>query len=160
VQLGLVNYWGYNTLGFFCPGPRYATQPTRACARDEFRTMVKAAACRRHRGAAGRGLQPHRRRRRTRPQHQLARAGQRQLVPPAARPPRRLRQLSGCGNTFDMRHPRGLQMVLDSLRYWVQEMHVDGFRFDLAPVLGRGHGAFERHGAFFKTLQQDPVLAG
>jgi glycogen operon protein len=67
---------------------------------------------------------------------------------------------SGCGNTFNVHHPRGLQLVMDSLRYWVQHMHVDGFRFDLAPVLGRGDGAFEPQGAFFKALQQDPVLAG
>jgi glycogen operon protein len=67
---------------------------------------------------------------------------------------------TGCGNTLDLSHPRVLQMVADSLRYWVQEMHVDGFRFDLATVLGRTRHGFERHAAFFACLAQDPVLAG
>ena len=66
---------------------------------------------------------------------------------------------TGCGNTLDLSHPRVLQMVADSLRYWVQEMHVDGFRFDLATVLGRTRHGFERHAAFFACLAQDPVLA-
>ncbi len=67
---------------------------------------------------------------------------------------------TGCGNTLDLSHPRVLQMVMDSLRYWVQEMHVDGFRFDLATVLGRGRRGFDRHAAFFACIAQDPVLAG
>jgi glycogen operon protein len=82
------------------------------------------------------------------------------LAPDAAR---YYQDFTGCGNTLNMQHPRVLQMVLDSLRYWVQEMHVDGFRFDLAPVLGRGTErtpAFEPEGAFFKALQQDPALQG
>ena len=65
---------------------------------------------------------------------------------------------TGCGNTLDLSHPRVLQMVMDSLRYWVQEMHVDGFRFDLATVLGRGRHGFDRHAAFFACIAQDPVL--
>jgi glycogen debranching enzyme len=67
---------------------------------------------------------------------------------------------TGCGNTLDLRHPRVLQMVMDSLRYWVQEMHVDGFRFDLAPVLGRGDHGFDRDGGLLQgRVAQDPVLA-
>jgi len=66
---------------------------------------------------------------------------------------------TGCGNTLDIRQPRVLQLVLDSLRYWVSDMHVDGFRFDLAPVLGRGDHGFSRDGAFFTALAQDPVLS-
>ena len=66
---------------------------------------------------------------------------------------------SGCGNTLDIRQPRVLQLVMDSLRYWVSEMHVDGFRFDLAPVLGRGDHGFEPGGAFFTAVAQDPVLS-
>ncbi|MEO6322313.1 MAG: glycogen debranching enzyme GlgX, partial [Polaromonas sp.] len=66
---------------------------------------------------------------------------------------------SGCGNTLDIRQPRVLQLVMDSLRYWVSEMHVDGFRFDLAPVLGRGNHGFEPGGAFFTAVAQDPVLS-
>jgi glycogen operon protein len=67
---------------------------------------------------------------------------------------------AGCGNTLDLRQPRVLQLVMDSLRYWVREFHVDGFRFDLATVLGRGSTGFERNGPFFACVTQDPVLAG
>ena len=67
--------------------------------------------------------------------------------------------VSGTGNTLDLRHPRVLQMVTDSLRYWVEEMHVDGFRFDLAPALAREDDGYRRDAAFFKAIQQDPVLS-
>ena len=67
--------------------------------------------------------------------------------------------LTGCGNALDIRHPRVLQMVLDSLRYWAGEMNVDGFRFDLAPVLGRGDHGFDARAAFFQAVAQDPLLA-
>jgi glycogen operon protein len=66
---------------------------------------------------------------------------------------------TGCGNTVDLRHPRVLQLVMDSLRYWVTEMHVDGYRFDLATVLGRGDDGFDRRAAFFAAVAQDPVLS-
>jgi len=66
---------------------------------------------------------------------------------------------SGCGNTLDIRRPQVLRLVMDSLRYWVSEMHVDGFRFDLAPILGRGDHGFDRQGAFFTAVAQDPVLS-
>jgi len=62
---------------------------------------------------------------------------------------------TGCGNTVNVQHPRVMQLVLDSLRYWAGEMHVDGFRFDLAPVLGRGEHGFSRHAGFFTALAQD-----
>jgi len=157
VAMGLVNHWGYNTLGFFCPEPRYAATSR---TRDEFRDMVR----RLH--AAGievlldvvynhtpegdergptiswRGFDNHNWYR----------------LPPGHR--ERYENWSGCGNTVDIRHPRVLQMVMDSLRYWVAEMHVDGFRFDLAPVLGRGDHGFDRNGPFFKAVLQDPVLQG
>ncbi|CAD5366436.1 glycogen debranching enzyme [Rubrivivax sp. A210] len=154
---GLVNYWGYNTLGFFCPDPRYAGS---AQPRDEFRDMVK----RLHqaglevlldvvynhtpegdeRGAtlSWRGLDNS-------CWYRLV-DGRRQSY----------ENWSGCGNALDIRHPRVLQLVMDSLRYWVQEMHVDGFRFDLAPVLGREDHGFDGNAAFFRALQQDPVLQG
>ena len=157
VEMGLRNYWGYNTLGFFCPDPRYAATDR---PRDEFRHMVK----RLHeaglevlldvvynhtpegdeRGAtlSWRGLDNLSCYRLQDGHHQ------------------HYENWSGCGNTLDIRHTRMLQMVLDSLRYWVQEMHVDGFRFDLAPVLGRGTPDFDRHGPFFKALLQDPALQG
>ena len=67
--------------------------------------------------------------------------------------------VTGTGNTLDLRHPRVLQMVMDSLRYWVEEMHVDGFRFDLAPALARDDGGYRRDAALFKAIQQDPVLS-
>ncbi len=155
VEMGLVNYWGYNTLGYFCPDPRYAAT---AAPRHEFREMVR----RLH--AAGlevildvvynhtpegdeRGAT-------------LSWRGLDNLswyrLPDEHRA--HYENWSGCGNTLDIRHPRVLQMVLDSLRHWVQDFHVDGFRFDLAPVLGRGSPGFERDGPFFQAVAQDPVL--
>jgi glycogen debranching enzyme len=157
VEEGLVNHWGYNTLGFFCPEPRYAAS---ADPRTEFRRMVQrlhaagievlldvvynhtAEADERGPTLSWRGLDNA--------SWYRLQPGQRQHS----------ENWSGCGNTVNLQHPRVMQMVLDSLRYWVQEMHVDGFRFDLAPVLGRGVSAFEPDGAFFKALQQDPVLQG
>jgi glycogen operon protein len=159
-QRGLVNYWGYNTLGFFCPEPRYAAASDPRAVRNEFRAMVRAL----HRAGlevildvvfnhtcesdetgptlSWRGLDnacwyrlPHER-------------------------PGTYVNDTGCGNTLDLREPRVLQFVMDSLRYWVHEMHVDGFRFDLAPVLGRAEHGFDASGAFFKAIAQDPVLAG
>ncbi len=155
-EMGLVNYWGYNTLGFFCPDPRYAATPA---PRDEFREMVRrlhAAGIEvlldvvfnhtpegDERGAtlSWRGLD-------NASYYRLAEQRQ------------HFENWSGCGNTLDIRHPRVLQMVMDSLRYWVEQMHVDGFRFDLAPVLGRGSPGFERDGPFFKAVLQDPALQG
>ena len=157
VAMGLSNHWGYNTLGFFCPAPRLAAHPDNA--RDEFRSMVKAL--------HGAGIEvvldvvfnhtaesdehgP------TLCWRGLDNAGSYRL-PPDHRAG--YDNYSGCGNTVDMRQPAMLRLVLDSLRFWVQDMHVDGFRFDLAPVLGRGHHGFEREGPFFQALAQDPVLA-
>jgi len=157
VQSGLVNYWGYNTLGFFCPEPRYAAEPWRA--RDEFRTMVRALHAdgievlldvvynhtpegdERGPTLSWRGLDH-------RSWYRLN---------PAA--PQHCLNWTGCGNTVDLRHPRVLQHVMDSLRYWVEVMHVDGFRFDLAPILGRGDDGFDVRHAFFQAVAQDPVLA-
>ncbi len=156
VALGLSNHWGYNTLGFFCPSPRLAADP--ADARNEFRRMVRrlhaagievlldvvfnhsAEADEHGPTLCWRGLDN---------------AGSYRLPPerPAA-----YENYSGCGNTFDIRQPRVLQLVMDSLRFWVGEMHVDGFRFDLATTLGRGDSGFERDGPFFKAVLQDPLL--
>ena len=157
---GLVNYWGYNTLGFFCPEPRYAAAATGEGVREEFRALVR----RLHEAGievlldvvynhtpegdergptlAWRGLDNasyYRLHGQAKQQHE---------------------NWTGCGNTLDIRHPRVLQMVMDSLRHWVQHYGVDGFRFDLAPVLGRGGAGFERDGPFFKAVLQDPVLQG
>jgi glycogen operon protein len=153
---GLSNYWGYNTLGFFCPAPRLAADP--ADARNEFRRMVR----RLHQAGievlldvvfnhsaesdeAGPTLS----------WRGLDNVGSYRL------PPGRFagyENYSGCGNTFDIRQPRVLQLVMDSLRFWVGEMHVDGFRFDLASVLGRGDQGFDRQGPFFSAIRQDPML--
>ena len=157
IEQGLVNHWGYNTLGFFCPDPRYAST---AAPRDEFREMVRrlhAAGIEvlldvvynhtpeaDERGAtlSWRGLD-------NLSWYRLPAANRDQYD-----------NWSGCGNTLDIRHPRVLQMVMDSLRYWVHEMHVDGFRFDLAPVLGRGSPGFDSDSPFFKAILQDPALQG
>jgi glycogen operon protein len=154
---GLVNYWGYNTVGFFCPEPRYAAGPD---TRAEFREMV-----RRLHGAGIEVLLDV-------VYNHTAETGERgptigwrgldnlawyRLLPEHRE---RYDNITGTGNALDLSHARVLQMVMDSLRYWVQEMHVDGFRFDLAPVLGRSRAGFERDGPFFKALAQDPALAG
>jgi len=159
VNMGLSNYWGYNSIGFFCPSPRLASATEGRAVRDEFRTMVKrlhAAGIEvildvvyNHTAEAGedgplisfRGLDNASYYRL--PAHHRA----------------HYENHSGCGNTIDIRHPRVLQLVMDSLRYWVQEMHVDGFRFDLAPILGRGDHGFDRHAPFFAAVAQDPVLS-
>ncbi len=161
-KLGLPNYWGYNTLGFFCPDPRLACaanrdDPTAVAA--EFRQMVEAL----HQHglevvldvvynhtAEGSELGP------TLSFRGLDNASWYRL---AADDKSRSENISGCGNTLNCAHPRVTQFVLDSLRYWVSEMGVDGFRFDLAPVLGRTAQGFDPQAAFFTALRQDPVLA-
>ena len=157
VQLGLSNYWGYNTIGFFCPEPSYASGSA-SNARDEFRDMVKQL----HRAgievlldvvfnhtAEGDSTGP------AISFQGLDNASYYRLQPSF---PLIHENHTGCGNTVDLRHPRVLQLVLDSLRYWVTDMHVDGYRFDLATVLGRGNHGFDRHAAFFAAVAQDPVL--
>ncbi len=158
-KLGLRNYWAYNTLGFFCADPRLASNSTGLSPRDEFRTMVKSM----HQA----GLEvlldvvfnhtsesdetgP------TLSFRGLDNASYYRL-PPDSRA--HYVNYSGCGNTLDIRQSRVLQLVLDSLRYWVMDMHVDGFRFDLAPVLGRGDHGFSPDGAFFTAVAQDPLLS-
>ena len=159
-QLGLVNYWGYNTVGFFCPDPRLATRPDGATAREEFRQMVRSLhragievildVVYNHTAEAGE----------TGPTISMRGLDHRSWYRLDPADPSRCENFSGCGNTLNVQHPRVMQMVLDSLRHWVQEMHVDGFRFDLAPVLGRHDAGFDRGAAFFKAVAQDPALAG
>jgi len=157
VAMGLRNHWGYNTLGFFCPAPRLAADP--AGAHTEFRQMVRSLHAASievlldvvfNHTAESDELGP------TLSWRGLDNAGSYRL-PPDRRAA--YDNYSGCGNTVDMRQNAMLRLVLDSLRFWVTEMHVDGFRFDLAPVLGRGQGGFERDGPFFQAIAQDPVLA-
>jgi glycogen debranching enzyme GlgX len=157
--MGLRNYWGYNTLAFFAVNPRLASGQDGMTARDEFRAMVKTL--------HGQGIEvlldvvynhtaesdangP------TLSFRGLDNASYYRHLPET---PAAFENHSGCGNTLDIRKPRVLQLVMDSLRYWVSEMHVDGFRFDLAPVLGRGDHGFEPNGAFFTAVAQDPVLS-
>jgi isoamylase len=153
VEQKLRNYWGYNTIGFFAPEPRYLQSDP-----NEFKTMVKHL----HEAgievvldvvynhtAEGNHLGP------TFSFKGIDNASYYRL----AEDRRFYDDVTGTGNTLDLRHPRVLQMVTDSLRYWVDEMHVDGFRFDLAPALAREHNGVARDAAFFKVLAQDPVLS-
>ena len=157
-EMRLTNYWGYNTLGFFAPDERFAVGK-RGEQVSEFKTMVKAL----HRAnievfldvvynhtAEGDHLGPTLSLRGidNASYYLLDEQDRRQYI-----------DYTGCGNSLNMRHPRTLQLVMDSLRYWVQEMHVDGFRFDLAPALARELHQVNRLGRFFAMVQQDPALA-
>jgi isoamylase len=155
VDKGLRNYWGYNTIGYFAPDPRYTAEGHI----NEFRTMVR----RLHSAgievildvvynhtAEGNHLGP------TLCFRGIDNAAYYRLSP---QDPRYYVDYTGCGNTLNMTHPRVLQLIMDSLRYWVIEMHVDGFRFDLASALARELHDVERLGAFFDIIHQDPVLS-
>ena len=155
VEKGLHNYWGYNTLGFFAPHLPYAASGHI----NEFKTMVKrlhAAGIEvildvvYNHTAEGNHLGP------TLSLRGIDNPAYYRLVPKL---PRYYNDFTGCGNTLNMMHPQVLQLVMDSLRYWVTEMHVDGFRFDLASALARGLQEVERHGAFLDIIHQDPVLS-
>ena len=155
VDRGLTNYWGYNTLGFFALEPRYFG-PSGV---DGFRQAVDRLHAARievildvvynhtaegdHRGPtlSFRGLD-------NKAYYNLQAGHARYYV-----------NDTGCGNTLAINHPFVLRLVLDSLRYWVTVMGVDGFRFDLATVLGREHHGFDLHGGFFDAIRQDPVLS-
>jgi glycogen operon protein len=155
---GLTNYWGYSTLGFFAPEQEYARE-SRGEQVTEFRDMVKAL----HRAGIevildvvynhtceGNHLGP------TLSLKGLDNASYYRLVEEA---PRYYWDVTGCGNTLDTTQPQTVKLVLDSLRYWVEEMHVDGFRFDLAVALGRDPQLFERASRFLTAVHQDPVLS-
>ncbi|MGA6826196.1 glycogen debranching protein GlgX [Nitrospira sp. NS4] len=156
---GLTNYWGYNTIGFFAPDIRYATSPVRGRHVREFKTMVKTL----HSAgievildvvynhtAEGNHLGP------TLSFRGVDNASYYRLTPENKR---YHVDYTGCGNTLNVTHPRTLQLIMDSLRYWVTEMHVDGFRFDLASALAREFHAVDRLSAFFDILHQDPILS-
>ncbi len=156
VEKGLRNYWGYSTLAFFAPEPRYLIEPW-------MRNELKVAVRRLHAagievildvvynhtcegGALGptlswRGLD-------NASYYRLVSGDERQLV-----------NDSGTGNTVNLPHPRVLQMVMDSLRYWVGTYHVDGFRFDLGTILGREAAGFDPGSGFFDAVRQDPILS-
>ncbi|MGI9134607.1 MAG: glycogen debranching protein GlgX [Rhodoferax sp.] len=159
VRMGLSNYWGYNTLAFFAVNPALAALQQHASAADEFRAMVKTLHANgievlldvvfNHTAESDEAGPQLSLRGLDNASYYRLRADNRALY----------ENHSGCGNTLDIRQPRVLQLVMDSLRYWVSSMHVDGFRFDLAPVLGRGDHGFDRAGAFFTAIAQDPVLS-
>jgi isoamylase len=155
LELGMRNYWGYNTIGFFSPDMRYS-----ATGRiSEFKTMVKTL----HSAgievildvvynhtAEGNQMGP------TLSFRGVDNASYYRLSP---QDPRYYMDFTGCGNTLNMQHPRVLGLLMDSLRYWVLQMHVDGFRFDLASALARELFDVDRLGSFFDTIGQDPVLS-
>jgi glycogen operon protein len=160
VDRGLRNYWGYNTLGFFAPEPSYASNPhLRVDVIREFKQMVKDL----HNGgievildvvynhtAEGNHAGP------TLSFRGIDNLAYYRTVPGD---PRHYMDYTGCGNTLNMVHPHSIQLMMDSLRYWVAEMHVDGFRFDLASALARELKDVDQLGAFFDTIYQDPTIA-
>ncbi len=156
VERQLRNYWGYNSIGYLAPDLRYASSPE---ADREFKTMVKTLHAAGlevildvvyNHTAEGSHLGP------TLSFRGIDNASYYRLVGDA---PRYYMDYTGCGNTLNMQQPRVLQLIMDSLRYWVTEMHVDGFRFDLASALARELHAVDRLGAFFDIIHQDPVLS-
>ncbi len=155
VERKLVNYWGYNTIAYFAPEQRYAQNGPL----DDFRTAV----ARLHEAgfevildvvynhtAEGNHLGP------TLSFRGIDNASYYWLTPDSGR---YYENFTGCGNSLNLTNMRVLQMVMDSLRYWVEVCHVDGFRFDLASTLARGPHGFDQHSAFLTAVRQDPVLA-
>jgi len=156
---GLSNYWGYNSINFFAPDIRYAASKDRGRHVNEFKTMVKILhsagievildVVYNHTGE-GNHLGP------TLSFRGIDNAVYYRLMPDNRR---YYKDYTGCGNTLNVTHPRTLQLIMDSLRYWVLEMHVDGFRFDLASTLARVLHDVDRLSAFFDIMHQDPVLS-
>ncbi|MFA5018139.1 MAG: glycogen debranching protein GlgX [Methylobacter sp.] len=155
VERGMRNYWGYNSIGFLAPDSRYSASGQIS----EFKTMVKTL----HKAgieiildvvynhtAEGNQLGP------TLSFRGIDNASYYRLE---ADNPRYYRDYTGCGNTLNMQHSCVLQLIMDSLRYWVLDMHVDGFRFDLASALARELHEVNQLGTFFDTIRQDPVLS-
>jgi isoamylase len=160
VARGLTNYWGYNSIAFFAPDARYAVGGSLGQQVTEFKQMVKALHAAGievildvvyNHTAEGNHLGP------TVSFRGIDNPVYYRLV---HGDPRLYVDVTGTGNTVNVRNPNTLRLVMDSLRYWVQEMHVDGFRFDLAPALAREVFDVDREGSFFDAVHQDPVLAG
>ncbi|MEJ5997070.1 glycogen debranching protein GlgX [Corynebacterium sp. H130] len=158
-ELGLRNYWGYNTFGFFAPHQDYAAATKPGGAVSEFKGMVRAF----HEAgievildvvynhtAEGNHLGP------TIAFRGIDNAAYYRLVEGDKR---HYMDYTGTGNSLNVRHPHSLQLIMDSLRYWVSEMHVDGFRFDLASTLARELHDVDRLSAFFDLVQQDPIVS-
>jgi len=159
VERGLTNYWGYNSIGFFAPDVRYASSGGLGQQVTEFKTIVKTLhqagievildVVYNHTGE-GNHLGP------TLCFRGIDNASYYRLL---ADDRRYYMDYTGCGNSLNMTHPRTLQLIMDSLRYWILEMHVDGFRFDLASTLARELHDVDRLGAFFDVIHQDPVIS-
>ena len=156
---GLRNYWGYNTLGFFAPHADYAVRATQGQQVQEFKAMVKAMHAAGievildvvyNHTAEGNHLGP------TLSFKGIDNAAYYRLVEDDQR---YYMDYTGTGNSLNVRHPHSLQLIMDSLRYWVTEMHVDGFRFDLAATLAREFYDVDRLSTFFELVQQDPVVS-
>ncbi len=158
-QRGLRNYWGYNTIGFFAPYAAYASSGTAGQQVQEFKAMVRDL----HEAgievildvvynhtAEGNHFGP------TLSLRGIDNASYYRLVD---QQPEYYMDYTGTGNTLNVRHPHTLQLIMDSLRYWVLEMHVDGFRFDLAATLAREFYDVDRLSAFFDLVQQDPIVS-
>ncbi len=156
---GLRNYWGYNTINFFAPAARYSSSGDHGEQIGEFKAMVKAL----HRAgievildvvynhtAEGNQMGP------TLSFRGIDNSTYYRLVPDK---PRYYMDYTGTGNTLNVRHPQVLKLIMDSLRYWVEEMRVDGFRFDLAATLARELHEVDRLSAFFDIINQDPVVS-
>jgi glycogen operon protein len=156
---GLRNYWGYNSINFFAPEARYSASGDRGEQIGEFKAMVKTL----HRAgievildvvynhtAEGNQMGP------TLSFRGIDNGTYYRLMPDT---PRYYMDFTGTGNTLNVRHPQVLKLIMDSLRYWVQEMHVDGFRFDLASALARELHDVDRLSAFFDIINQDPVIS-
>ena len=159
VDKGLSNYWGYNTLGFFAPDSKYSANRTPGSQVQEFKAMVRSLhdagievildVVYNHTGEGNhlgptlsfRGIDNE-------AYYRLEEAS-----------PEYYTDYTGTGNTLNVRSPHTLQLIMDSLRYWVTEMHVDGFRFDLAAALARGFYDVDRLSSFFDLVQQDPIVS-
>jgi len=157
VERGRSNYWGYNTLGFFAPHPRYAAGGATGAV-DEFKAMVRSL------HAAGIEVildvvYNHTAEGDQRGPTLSLRGIDNSAYYRLAADRSRYMDFTGCGNSLNVAHPRVLQLIMDSLRYWVLEMHVDGFRFDLASALARELLEVDRLGSFFDIIAQDPVLS-
>jgi glycogen operon protein len=159
VGRGLTNYWGYNTIAFLAPDNRYSSSGAPYGQVAEFKAMVKALHAAgievildvvyNHTAEAG-ALGP------TLSFRGIDNAAYYQLAPGN---PQAYLDYTGCGNSLNVRNPHPLQLIMDSLRYWVLDMHVDGFRFDLAAALARELHDVDRLSAFFDLVQQDPVVS-
>ncbi|HMK59940.1 MAG TPA: glycogen debranching protein GlgX [Dissulfurispiraceae bacterium] len=161
INRGLTNYWGYNTIGFFAPESSYSSQKSPGCQVNEFKMLVRELhkagievildVVFNHTGEGNemgpmmcfKGIDN--------PTYYT-------LTGTASDPFRYYMNFTGCGNSVNFEKSHVIRFVLDSLRYWVEQMHVDGFRFDLASVLGREFGGFRSSASFFDAVSQDPVL--